>query len=47
MFIEDKFCKSCEKITQHENGKCSICNCDNVEESKMDVPAIDPKFVED
>jgi len=45
MFIEDRFCSKCEKVTQHIDGKCGFCS--NIEESKKEIPAQNPKFFED
>jgi len=45
MFIEDRFCNSCERVTQHVDGKCAICS--SIEESKKEPITPNPKFVED
>jgi RNA polymerase subunit RPABC4/transcription elongation factor Spt4 len=44
MLITDKFCPKCEKVTQHTDGKCSVCS--NIEESTTS-PVTPPNFVED
>lgn len=45
MFISEKFCPVCEKMTSHTDGKCTVCN--NIEESKKEAHQTTPKFFED